>query len=51
MEKNIKIKANYNISESVLKEFSKTTKERAINKSGLIEILMIEWLEKNNNGK
>ena len=46
-----KTKANYNISESVLKEFSKTTKEKAINKSGLIEILIIEWLKKNKNEK
>ena len=42
-----KIKANYNITESVLIEFSKVTKEKAINKSGLIEILIQDWLIKN----
>ncbi len=51
MEKSTKVKSNYNISESVLKKFNKTTKEKAINKSGLIEILMIEWLNQNNDGK
>lgn len=44
---NKKMKANYNISESVLKEFNKHTKEKALNKSGLIEILICEWLKTN----
>lgn len=47
---NKKTKANYNISESVLKEFGKITKEKAINKSGLIEILICEWLKTTKNG-
>ena len=46
---NNKIKANYNISESVLKEFGKITKEKAINKSGLVEILIQEWIKKTKN--
>lgn len=45
MEKEIKIKANYNINKSILKEFNKLTKERAINKSGLIELIMTTWIE------
>lgn len=45
MEKEIKIKANYNINKSILKEFNELTKERAINKSGLIELIMTTWIE------
>ncbi len=50
MEKENKIKANYNISEVVLKEFGKVTKEKAINKSGLIEIMIKDWLKTIQNG-
>lgn len=50
MEKQVKVKANYNISESVLKEFGKVTKEKAINKSGLIEIMIKDWLKTIQNG-
>ena len=40
-----KIKVNYNINESTLVDFNKKAKERAINKSGLIEIMMKDWLK------
>ena len=46
-----KTKANYNISKSVLKEFGQITKEKAINKSGLIEILIKDWLKKTKDEK
>jgi hypothetical protein len=42
---NNKTKANYNITKSVLKEFGTVTKEKAINKSGLIELLICEWIK------
>lgn len=41
-----KIKTNYNINKDVILEFNKLTKEKAINKSGLIEILILEWIDK-----
>lgn len=42
-----KIKASYNITKTVLEEFDKIAKEKAINKSGLVEILLTEWINKN----
>lgn len=42
-----KIKASYNITESVLVNFDKIAKSKAINKSGLIEILILEWIKQN----
>lgn len=42
-----KIKASYNITKTVLEEFDKIAKEKAINKSGLIELLIIDWIKTN----
>jgi hypothetical protein len=42
-----KIKASYNITKTVLDEFNKIAKEKAINKSGLIEMLIIDWIKAN----
>lgn len=44
-----KIKTNYNISECVIAEFNQLAKEKAINKSGLLEILILEWIKNNKN--
>ena len=40
-----KIKASYNITKSVLVEFDKIAKEKAVNKSGLVEILLCDWIK------
>jgi hypothetical protein len=45
--KNIKKRVNFNISINTLKEFNLLAKERAINKSQLIENYIKEWMEKN----
>lgn len=42
-----KIKASYNITKNVLTDFDRLAKEKAINKSGLIEILICEWIKQN----
>lgn len=44
---NLKTKTNYNIKTTVLKEFNKLSKEKAINKSALIEIFMSQWIQQN----
>lgn len=49
MEENLKIKTNYNINKTVLDEFNKLTKSKALNKSGLIELLMKDWIKRNNH--
>jgi hypothetical protein len=43
-----KIKTNYNIDKNVVLEFNKIAEEKAINKSKLIEILILEWINKQN---
>jgi len=48
--KNEKRKGIYNISEKVLDQFDERTKARAINRSALIEILMVGWIEKCDSG-
>lgn len=42
-----KIKVNYSIDKKVIEEFDKIAKEKAINKSGMIELLIKEWILKN----
>lgn len=49
MEENTKIKVNYNITQSIIEEFNKLTKAKALNKSGLIELLIQDWINNNNN--
>lgn len=44
-----KIKVNYSVNKDIIKKFDKLTKEKAINKSRLIEIFISEWIEKNKN--
>ena len=44
-----KTKVNYNINKKLVYDFNSETKKRAIKKSGLIEILITEWLKKNKN--
>ena len=46
-EKILKIKVNFNVNTKVLKDFNKLAKEKAINKSQLIENLIKEWILKN----
>ncbi len=49
-----KKRATYNISSCLLKEFEEFASKTAINKSRLIEILIIEWIKKqkeNSNEK
>jgi len=47
----MKVLANYNITKNVLDEFNKLAKEKAINKSGLIEILICEWIKQQKSIK
>lgn len=42
-----KIKVNYSIDKNTIDEFNKVAKAKAINKSGLIELLIKEWICKN----
>lgn len=48
MKENIKIKVNYIVNKNIINEFNKLTKSKAINKSGLIELLIQEWIKNNN---
>lgn len=43
----MKKKVNYNINEDVIDEFKRVSKLKAINKSQLIENLIIIWLKEN----
>lgn len=36
---------NYSINKDLLKEFNRIAKEKAINKSGLIELYIKKWVE------
>ena len=36
---------NYSINKDLLKEFNRIAKEKAINKSGLIELYIKNWVE------
>lgn len=42
-----KIKVNYSINKEIVESFNKLTKEKAINKSRLIEIFIDDWIKKN----
>lgn len=44
-----KIKVNYNINKKLVADFNSETKRQAIKKSGLIEILITEWLKTNKS--
>ena len=44
-----KIKVNYSIDKEVIKDFNKFSKEKAINKSGLIELFIRNWVKENKN--
>lgn len=39
-----KKRATYNISTSVLEEFEESASKLAVNKSRLVELLIVEWL-------
>jgi hypothetical protein len=43
----MKKKVNYNVSEKVINDFKEVTKLKAINKSQLIENLIIKWIKEN----
>jgi len=43
----MKKKVNYNVSESIIKDFNELAKKKAINKSQLIENFIEGWVEKN----
>lgn len=45
---NKKVNVNYTISEKLLEKFAEVSKENAINRSALIEILITKWLEQFN---
>lgn len=49
MKKNNKTKSaiNLSVNKDILKKFKEETKRRAINKSGLFQNFMEEWLEQN----
>ena len=42
-----KKRVDYSINKRVIEELDKIAKEKAINKSGLIELLIKEWIHKN----
>lgn len=42
-----KKRVDYSIDKKIIDEFNKVAKEKAINKSGLIELLIREWICKN----
>lgn len=44
-------RATYSVDAKALKAFNETTKKKAINRSGLIELFMREWTEKNKAPK
>lgn len=46
MKQNKKMIASFTISESINEAFTKISKENAINKSALIEILLTDWIRK-----
>lgn len=51
MNKVIKKRTSYNISESTLDKFNEISTNKAINKSRLIEILMNNWIKEQKDGK
>lgn len=42
-----KVKVNFTINKNTSNEFNVLSKEKAINKSGLIELLITNWINKN----
>lgn len=42
-----KVKVNYSIDKNVIREFNEISKKKAINKSGMIELLIKDWNSKN----
>ena len=44
-ETQTKAAANFTIDKEILKEFKKQTKERAINRSALIQKMIEEWIK------
>jgi hypothetical protein len=42
-----KTKVTYSIDTNIKNDYDKKTKEKALNKSALIELLIKEWLDKN----
>jgi len=42
-----KTRVNYSIDKEIIKEFDKLSKEKAINKSGLIELFIKNWIKEN----
>jgi len=51
MNKTLKKRTSYNISESILNKFNEISDKKAINKSRLIEILMNNWIKEQEDGK
>lgn len=46
-----KERVTHTIDENVSKKFNKLTKENAINKSALIELLITQWIKNREDGK
>lgn len=46
-EYSTKTKVNYSIDKNTIEEFNKIAKKKAINKSGMIELLIKDWILKN----
>jgi len=44
-----KKRTSYNISESVLEKFNNISNKKAINRSKLIELLLMEWIKEQEN--
>jgi len=42
-----RIKVSYSVDKSLIKEFNKLAKEHAINKSGLMELFIKQWIKEN----